>query len=679
MSATIPDGAKQRLAQLRHQLNHHAYRYYVLDDPEIADSEYDTLFHELLRLEDQFPDLVTSDSPSQRVGGTPLAQFEQIPHRLPMLSLENAFSVDEAVAFEARIVRYLRGAERLTYVAEPKLDGLAVELVYRDGLLTVGSTRGDGEVGEEITANLKTISSIPLRLHSQQPPPLLEVRGEVFLPIPGFESLNAQRLANGEPPFANPRNAAAGSVRQLDPRVAAARPLDFFCYGVADPSQTPCQGQADLLTYLQYLGFKVNPHRKACANIEEVADHFTALDSLRSTLDYDIDGMVIKVDSFALQERLGNKARTPRWAIAWKFSATQVATRLRDIEFAVGRTGAITPVALLDPVRVGGVLVSRATLHNEGEIERKGLRLGDMVLVQRAGDVIPEVVRAIAEQRTGNERPITMPSHCPSCGHELLKLSGEAVARCPSPLCPAQLVRAVVHYVGKAGLDIDGLGEKAVEQLYDHGLLRDIPDLYALTSAELVKLEGWAEKSAENAIAAINSSLHSDLARFLAALGIRFVGEVTAQLLATRFGSLEAIRSASLEDLLDIEGVGEQSATSVVRYFSAPEVKAMLDRLLAYGLSLRVDEQAQAALTGTVFVFTGTLASFSRDEAKARVKAMGAQVVSTVGKKVTHVVCGEASGSKRKKAEELGLRIVGEDEFMSMILPSGHPTLSEGS
>ncbi|MBA3013891.1 MAG: NAD-dependent DNA ligase LigA [Proteobacteria bacterium] len=677
MSATAKELARQRLALLRQQLNYHAYQYYVLDDPEIADSEYDAYFQDLLSIEEQYPDLITPDSPSQRVGAPPLAQFQQVPHRIPMLSLENAFNAADVAAFEERILRYLKSSEPLIYVAEPKLDGLAVELVYQDGVLVIGSTRGDGEVGEDITLNLKTIPSIPLRLRAASPPALLEVRGEVFLPIAGFEALNAQRQAAGESLFANPRNAAAGSLRQLNPQIASSRPLDFFCYGVADPTQTPCLGQSELLDYLRSLGFKINPHRISCPGIAAVVTSFESLASLRQNLPYDIDGMVVKVDSFNLQQRLGNKARSPRWAIAWKFEATQVTTRLQDIEFAVGRTGAVTPIAILEPVHVGGVVVSRATLHNEGEIRRKDLRLGDMVLVQRAGDVIPEVVRSIAEQRTGNERAIEMPLQCPSCDHELVRLPGEAVARCPSTLCPAQRVRALRHYVGKAGLDIDGLGGKAVEQLYEHGLVRDIPDLYALTAADLVQLEGWAEKSAEKAVSAINASLLVGLSRFLSALGIRFVGEVTAHVLASRFGSLAAIRGARLEDLLDIEGVGEQSAKSLVQYFIDPRVDAMLNRLQGYGLILHVDTQEPAALTGAVFVFTGTLVTFSRDEAKSRVKALGAQVVSSVGKKVTHVVCGEGSGSKRKKAAELGLRIVEEKEFLGMLQVSSVETKIE--
>ena len=664
MNASI----RQRLTQLREQLHYHGHRYYVLDNPEIADSEYDALFRELLDLEEHHPELITPDSPSQRVGGTPLEQFRQVSHRLPMLSLENAFNQAELVEFEERLWRFLKIASPLDYVAEPKLDGLAVELVYQAGILVVGSTRGDGQTGEDITANLKTIAAIPLRLQQTKDfPELLEVRGEVFLPLAGFRALNDQRLAAGEPPFANPRNAAAGSLRQLDPQVAASRPLDFFCYGVADPSPSLYQSHSQLLAFLQELGFKVNPHVKVCAGVAAVSAHFDALTALRHTLPYEIDGMVVKVDSLALQRRLGNKARTPRWAIAWKFAATQATTTLLDIEFAVGRTGAVTPVAILDPVQVGGVVVRRATLHNEEEIRRKDLRLGDAVLVQRAGDVIPEIVKANVELRSGRETVITMPTHCPACGDDLVRPAGEAITRCFNPACPAQRVRALIHYVGKAGLDIEGLGAKAIEQLYDQGLVRDIPDLYALRVTDLTSLEGWAEKSAENAVVAIAASLTVPLARFLAALGIRFVGEVTAQLLASRFPSLERIRAAQLADFLDIEGVGEQSAQSLVRYFADPAVGPMLDRLRDGGLRLEAEEKSGLPLSGTVFVFTGGLANFSRDEAKSRVKALGGQVVSAVGKKVTHVVCGESSGSKRKKAEELGLRVVGEEEFLRLI------------
>ncbi|MDD5757508.1 MAG: NAD-dependent DNA ligase LigA [Desulfobulbaceae bacterium] len=663
----MKESARQRLALLRERINYHAHRYYVLDDPEVADVEYDALFRELLELEERYPDLVSPDSPSQRVGGVPLAQFQQVPHRLPMLSLENVFNQQELVDFEERLLRFLKACGPLEYVAEPKLDGLAVELVYVKGVLTVGSTRGDGLVGEDITANLKTIAAIPLRLRGSDPPELLEVRGEVFLPIAGFQTLNEQRLANGETVFANPRNAAAGSLRQLDPQIAAARPLDFFCYGVADPNQVPCRTQIGVLRYLQTLGFKVNAKATTCRGVEAVAAHFAVLRELRQALPYDIDGMVVKVDSLALQGRLGSKARVPRWAVAWKFEATQATTTLIGVEYAVGRTGAVTPVAILEPIQVGGVVVRRATLHNEDEIRRKDLRLGDTVLVQRAGDVIPEVVKPIAERRSGGEQLIAMPTHCPSCKSVLQREEGEIICRCLNPACPAQRVRALIHYVGKAGLDIDGLGEKAVELLYEQGLVRDIPDFYALTVTDLTKLDGWAEKSAENAVAVIAASLQVPLARFLAALGIRFVGEVTAQTLARRFDSLEQIRAATLEDFLDVEGVGEQSAKSLVEYFRNPHVAIMLDALVTRGLNMHVQDKGVSPLTGKVFVFTGTLKSFSRDEAKSRVKALGGQVVSAVGKKVTHVVCGEGSGSKQKKALALGLPLVSESDFVRLI------------
>jgi DNA ligase (NAD+) len=584
-----------------------------------------------------------------------------------MLSLDNAFNQAKMVAFAKGVCDFLLLSDPLIYSAEPKLDGLAVELIYVNGIFTQGSTRGDGLLGEDITANLKTIAAIPFRLQGSSLPERLEVRGECFLPIAGFLALNEQRLLAGEPPFANPRNAAAGSLRQLDPQITSQRPLDFFCYGVADPSILPCQGHYDLLDYLHHLGLKVNPLRKRCLGLEEVTAYYETLTAMRHELPYEIDGMVVKVDSLALQARLGNTARAQRWAIAWKFAPTQATTTLLACEFAVGRTGAVTPVAILHPVTVGGVEVRRATLHNEDEIRRKDLRIGDTVLVQRAGDVIPEIVKANPEQRTGKELPIVMPTRCPACDTELTRHQGEIIIRCFNPLCPAQLVRALSHYVGKAGLDIEGLGAKAIEQLYDLALVREIPDLYTLRAEQLVGLDGWAEKSAENAISAIAKSLTAPLARFLAALGIRFVGEVTAQLLADRFVTLTRIRAARLEDFLDIEGIGEQSAQSLVQYFATPPIGQMLDRLLDQGLQLRTEERAELALTGTVFVFTGTLAHFSRDEAKSRVKALGGQVVSTVSKKVTHVVCGAASGSKHKKARELGLAIVNEEEFMGLI------------
>ncbi|MHB8222012.1 MAG: NAD-dependent DNA ligase LigA [Desulfurivibrionaceae bacterium] len=670
---TGKDEIRQRLQSLRRELNLHAHRYYVLDDPILADAEYDRLFQELLALEQQHPELITPDSPSQRVGGTPLAQFRTVPHTIPMLSLENAFDGDALMEFEERLFRFLQSREPIAYVTEPKLDGLAVELVYEDGLFTIGSTRGDGVAGEDITNNLKTIPTIPLRLLTPEgmaPPKRLEVRGEVFIGLADFKKLNAERATAGETLFANPRNAAAGSLRQLDPRITATRPLDFFVYGVSDPAPLPCANQQGLLHYLGSLGFKVNPLVRLCRSIAEVVTQFTVLQAQRASLTYDIDGMVVKVNDCALQERLGAKARSPRWAIAAKFPASQATTRLLAVEFGVGRTGAITPVAVLDPVLIGGVTVRRATLHNEDELRRKGLMLGDTVLVQRAGDVIPEVVKPVLANRTGQEQPVVMPTRCPECEFPLVRIGQEAVTRCPNPACPAQRVRGLIHFTGKGGMDIEGLGKKAVEQLVSQGLIQDIPDIYRLEVEQLAGLAGWGDKSAENAVRAIQGSRTPTLAKFLAALGIRHVGEVTAQVLARHFTSLPRLLLAGEADFLHIEGIGEQMAASLVDYFQDPAVREMLSRLESLGV--RVQEEKKGAeihggLSGSVFLFTGALAHLSRHEAKARIKELGGQVASGISRKVTHVVLGESPGSKLTQARELGLTVITEDEFLRLI------------
>ncbi|MCX5865269.1 MAG: NAD-dependent DNA ligase LigA [Deltaproteobacteria bacterium] len=667
------DAIRQRLQALRQELTLHAHRYYVLDDPILADAEYDRLFQELVALEQQHPELITPDSPSQRVGGAPLAQFATVAHAVPMLSLENAFGADDLVDFEERLFRFLQSREPIAYVTEPKLDGLAVELVYEDGLFTLGSTRGDGLIGEEITQNLKTIPSIPLRLSTRDGEPAprrLEVRGEVFIGLADFKQLNEERGQAGEALFANPRNAAAGSLRQLDPKITATRPLDLYVYGVSDPTALPCTTQHELLRYLGSLGFKVNPLIHLCHSITEVIGQFAQLQGQRPTLPYDIDGMVVKVNNFSLQERLGAKARSPRWAIAAKFPASQATTRLLAVEFGVGRTGAITPVAILEPVRVGGVMVHRATLHNEDELRRKGLMLGDTVLVQRAGDVIPEVVKPVVENRTGAEQAIIMPTACPECGFALIRAGQEAITRCPNPDCPAQRVRGLIHFTGKSGMDIEGLGKKAVEQLVSQGLVQDIPDIYRLTTEALSALDGWGDKSAENALRAIEASKKPTLAKFLAALGIRHVGEVTAQLLARHFASLARLVLAGEEDFLQIEGIGEQVATSLVDYFQDPAVQEMLARLEALGVRIQEenrDAEADGALAGSVFLFTGALARLSRHEAKARIKELGGQVASGINRKVTHVVLGDSPGSKLTKARELGLTVIIEDEFLRLI------------
>ena len=669
----MAEDIKTKIQKLREQINFHAHRYYELDDPLIADSEYDQLFQELLRLEELHPELITPDSPTQRVGSKPLAEFKTVRHTHPMLSLENAFNASELLDFEERLKRFLKSEIDLSYMAEPKLDGLAVELVYERGLLTIGATRGDGRTGEEITQNLKTIRSIPLRLspaRNIQIPELLEVRGEAYLTLAGFNALNAQRIAAEETIFANPRNAAAGSLRQLDSRVSAQRPLDFFAYGISDTAQTPCSSQEELLGYLRKLGFKINPLTKFCRNISQVVKHFSHLQDIRPSLPYDIDGMVVKVNSFDLQQRLGSKARSPRWAIAAKFAATQATTILEKVEFQVGRTGAITPVALLKPVNIGGVVVSRATLHNEGEIKRKGLRIGDHVLVQRAGDVIPEIVKPVIEQRSGSEKRIQMPTSCPVCQHRLILPTDEAITRCPNSHCPAQRLRLLIHYTSKAGMDIEGLGKKAMEQLFNEKLIRDIPDIYGLQVSDLVVLDGWAEKSAANAVAAIEASRETTLAKLISGLGIRYVGEEVAGLLDAHYGgSLQAVMQASEEELLDIEGIGPQTAQSIKDYFHDPDVKKMLTRLVNYGVTFvsATKSPGENPFAGWIFLFTGSLAAMSRDEAKLRVKELGGKVASQVSRKVTHVVVGDKPGSKLKKAQELGLKILTEKNFADLL------------
>ncbi|HBI14387.1 MAG TPA: DNA ligase (NAD(+)) LigA [Desulfobulbaceae bacterium] len=659
--------AKARLKELRKEIEYHNQRYYVLDDPVIADADYDRLFRELLALEEQFPQLVTADSPSRRVGGAPLASFEEVAHPFPMYSLDNVFAEEELLDFDQKVRRFLQWTGEIVYISEPKLDGLAVELIYEEGVLVQGSTRGDGEIGENITPQLQTVQSIPLRLAGAQAPSRLIVRGEVFLPRNGFARLNRQRLEQGEPLFANPRNAAAGSLRQLDPKITAQRPLDFFVYGVGDPAAVPCAGQGELLEYLACLGFRVNPQLRRCDTLQEVVRWYQHLLSVRHYLPYEIDGMVVKVDAFALQNRLGTTIRAPRWAVAWKFPATQVTTRINGVEFQVGRTGAVTPVAVLAPVNVDGVMVKRATLHNQDEIERKDLRLGDLVLIQRAGDVIPEVIKAVAEARTGKEQPVRFPQDCPECGHPLHRPEGEAVTRCLNPHCPAQRLRSLIYFAGSDGLDIEGLGRKNMEQLVRVGLVTDLPDIFRLRAENLASLDGWGEKSAGNAIQAIRAAGRTTMARFIRSLGIRHVGEVNAGLLARHFGSLARIMAATIEELLQVEGIGQQAAASLVEYFSDPQVREMLARLFDAGLEIIPEETCGRHLDGRVFLFTGSLSSLSRNEAKQRVKGMGGQVVSALSSRVTDLVAGDKPGSKLKKAEESGIRILGEEEFVRLL------------
>jgi len=666
---TIPPEVTARVKELREQIHYHNYRYYVLDSPVISDDEFDRLLRELEQLEEGHPELITPDSPTQRVGAPPLEKFETVVHRQPMLSLENAFSEAEARDFDERLKRFLRTSEEFLYVVEPKMDGVAVELVYERGRLAVGSTRGDGLRGENVTQNLKTIHTIPLQvLKDQEPAPeLLEVRGEVYMDIGEFKKYNEQRLAQGEPVFANPRNAAAGSLRQLDPNITAARPLKIYCYGVGEVVGRTFATHWETLQALKDWGFRINPMIERAVGIDSAIAYHHRLEHRRHGLSYEIDGAVIKVDSLTLQERLGAKSRSPRWALAYKFAATQETTRVLDIKVNVGRTGAVTPMAVMEPVEVGGVTVSRATLHNEDEVARKDVRLGDWVLVQRAGDVIPEVVQVITERRTGQEKPFQMPSRCPVCGAGLVRPPGEKVTRCPNPRCGGALARSIFHFAGKTGMDIDGLGEKIIVQLMESGLVQDPSDLYKLTEDDLIPLERFAEKSAQNIIAAIQKSKQVTLNRFLNALGIRYVGEATTQLLARHFGTLEALMAADFNELKQVEGIGPTVAQSIEEYFNDPRNQERLAKLKAAGLEISPPERLAASpLAGKTFVFTGAL-SISREEAKALVTARGGKVSSAVSAQTDYVVAGTDPGSKYIKARELGITILDEAGFLELV------------
>ncbi|MGI6656979.1 MAG: NAD-dependent DNA ligase LigA [Desulfobulbus sp.] len=665
--------ASARLLELRRLLRLHGHRYHVLDDPLISDGEYDALFRELLAIEEQYPELVMPDSPSHRVGGAPLAGFAEVRHRSPMLGLDNIFAATEFLAFVGKLGRFLNTTAPIRMVCEPKLDGLAVELVYRHGMLVEGSTRGDGRVGENITSQIRTIQAIPLRLETeQQVPGELIVRGEVFLRKDGFERLNQERLAAGEPLFANPRNAAAGSLRQLDPGVTAARPLDFYAYAVAETTDLPVQSQGALLHWLSELGLPVNPEHRVCATLDEVEQRYQQMLAQRHDLPYEIDGMVVKVDEFALQQRLGATARAPRWAVAWKFPSLQATTVIESVEFQVGRTGAVTPVARVAPVDVNGVLVRRATLHNQDEIARKDLRLGDTVLIQRAGDVIPEIVKPLTELRRGDEQEIVFPEACPECGQQLVRdAGGGVVIRCDNLLCPARHLQKLIYFAGKNGLDLEGFGPKKVEQLVREGLLNSPADFFRLEAQQLAGLEGWGPKSAENAVAAVRARSTPPLSRLLGALAIRHVGEVTAALLAEHFVDLDALMAADREALVRVEGIGEQTADALVDFFQDPETATLLTHLHEVGVravsGTGTSAPTAGPLTGRVLLFTGTLAALSRDEAKALVRNCGGQVVTALSQRVTDVVAGEKAGSKRARAEEMGVTILSEAQFLALV------------
>jgi DNA ligase (NAD+) len=664
--------AERQIERLRQQLHDHNYRYYVLDDPQITDAEYDQLMRRLQELEATFPELIKADSPTQRIGAAPLETFGTVLHSLPMLSLDNAFSAIEVRDFDARIRRQLGQSDPIEYVAEPKIDGLAVELVYVDGLFVQGSTRGDGVRGEDITQNLRTIKTIPLRLIAVAHDPLpqrLEVRGEVYMTKRDFQRLNARREEEGEPTFANPRNASAGALRQLDPRITAARPLTMFCYGVGGVEGVTFQSHWDVLHSLARWGFRINPHSEPCQGIEAALAYYERLRQQREELLYEIDGVVIKVNALALQEALGTRSRSPRWALAYKFEPKQAVTQVKEIAVQVGRTGALTPVALLEPVQVAGVEVSRASLHNPDEVARKDVRAGDWVMVQRAGDVIPEVVEVLKARRTGAEKPFEMPTHCPICGSAVVRLEAEVVPRCVELSCPAKLKESIVHFASKRAMDIEGLGDKTVDQLVEHGLVKDIGDVYFLTKDDVLKLDRLADKSASNLMAAIERSKQTTLPRFLYALGIRYVGEHVADVLAREYPDWQTLQRAAYEELEGIHEIGPRIAQSIVAFFQDAGNQGVLEKLHRGGVHARPLQRpaSDQALRGKTLVFTGELQTYRRAEAKRLVEARGGRVTSSVSRSTSYVVAGADAGAKLDQARRLGVSVLTEDEFQALL------------
>jgi DNA ligase (NAD+) len=659
---------RQDAAELRRALAHHDYRYHVLDDPEISDAEYDALFRRLQALEAAHPDLVTPDSPTQRVGAAPQSGFATVRHGQQMLSLSNVTTREEMEEFDAR-VRRLLGRDRVDYVVEPKIDGVAVELVYENGTLTVGSTRGDGIVGENVTANLRTIRSVPLRLRADgRPfPAHLEVRGEVYLPVAAFRALNREREEAGQPVFANPRNSAAGSLKQLDTRVTAARPLALACHGVGAVQGVGVGTHHELLRAFADWGLRPPPHHRLARTLDEVADAFAALEVERDDLPFEVDGLVVKVDDLELQRLLGQVSRSPRWAVAWKFKPRQATTTILRIAPSVGRTGVLTPVAELEPVAVGGVTVRNVSLHNMDEVERKDVRVGDTVLLERAGDVIPYVVRVLAEQRTGREKAFRMPPRCPVCGADVVRQEDEVAYRCLNVSCPARLKQAVRFFGSRGAMDVEGLGEKIVDQLVERGLVRDLADLYHLDEATLVGLERMGKKSAENLLAQLERSKGTTLPRFLVALGIRQVGEATATALAQHFGTLAALMAASQEDLTAVRDVGPEVAAAIHAFFAEKQNRKVIERLLAAGVEPAEVRAAHGPLSGKKFVLTGGLESMTRPEAQRRIEALGGRVVASVSKETDYVVVGDDAGSKLAKAEKLGIARLDEASFRKLV------------
>ena len=662
----------RRIEELRREINDHNYRYHVLDSPVVSDAQYDALMVELKELEERYPDLVTSDSPTQRVGAPPAEGFATVEHPVPLLSLANAFDGPQLAAWHKRVQNLLEGAS-FDLVCELKIDGLAIALTYEEGRLVRGATRGDGLQGEDVTLNLRTIRSIPLALLGDRHPRRFEVRGEIYLPRAAFERLNEERVAQGEPPYANPRNTAAGSLRQLDPSATASRPLDLFVYGIgyAEDGDLP-DNHWDTLQRLKEMGFKVNPEIARCRTLEEVEEYYNRWVESKETLQYGVDGVVVKVNLFSYQRHLGDVGREPRWAIAYKFPAVQQVTRLKRIGVNVGRTGSLNPYAELEPVNIGGATVKMATLHNEDDIRRKDIREGDWVVVERAGEVIPQVVAPVVARRTGEEREFVMPTTCPVCGGKVVRPEGEAASYCTNTACPAQFARLLMHFVGRGAMDIEGMGAKLALVLIDAGLVHDVGDVYSITKERLLALERMADKSADNVLESIERSKSRPLANILAALGIRHVGYDTAELLVRRFGSMDRLIQATEEELAAIPGVGPKIAQSIAAHFQQTENRAVIDKLRTADVRLEseampVVEAGALPLAGKRLVITGRLASMSRSQAEGRVKDLGGSVSGSVSRKTDYLVAGEEPGSKLEQAAELGTRTLNEEEFLRLL------------
>lgn len=664
------DTAEKRISELRKTIEYHNRRYYQQDAPTISDAEYDRLMRELQELEQLYPDNDIASSPTQRVGAAPLAKFASFIHPQAMMSLANAFSTQEILDFDQRIKR-LAKVEHIDYVAEPKLDGLAVNLIYENGYFIRGATRGDGTTGEDVTQNLKTISSLPLKMkeNSQHPlPEFIEIRGEVYMEKQSFSKLNRRREEEGEDPFANPRNAAAGSLRQLDPKITARRPLNIFLYGIGSVRGLSFSSHGEILQTLVTWGLPVNPLIEQVADISACISYFEYIGSKRPSLPYEIDGVVLKVNNLSIQKILGNVSRSPRWALACKFQAEQASTVIKDIIVQVGRMGTLTPVAIMEPVNVSGVMVSRATLHNEDEILKKDIRIGDTILIQRAGDVIPEVVQVITTKRTGQEKEFLMPRHCPECGSQIVRLEGEVAHRCVNLSCPAQIKEHIRHFASRGAMDIEGLGEKVSAQLFDAKLIGDPADLYFLSKDQLLALDRQAEKSVQKLLDAIERSKTPPLDKFIFALGIRHVGERTAKLLAEHFSSIEDLMNAASVDLTLISEIGPEIAQSIVKFFAEDKNKKVMEKFHRAGLSpQKNDTLTNTTLQGKAFVFTGSLQSMSRNEAKTLVEALGGIVQSSVTSKTSYVVAGVDPGSKMDRAISLGITVISEEEFFKLI------------